>query len=191
MNDIQSKDTSTDESAKRVRLFRQVGVQAQIDALRSSANQTRHALIALLQGSDALSIMAELKFRQVGHDPMDSSRRLNLIEQLNQTFTYLVAFKAAEFLFARHLEVSALDLNLGNASGWDIESVENELLVAEVFAAVKPANNQKLRKDIDKVRSAPHRYRYVIFMSPEHHAGPHAHTAAGEDVTVWSLGSFS
>jgi len=180
----------TNEPTKRIRLLREIGAQAQIDALHRSANQTRQSLLDLLQRSDGLSIMAALKFEQVGHDPLDASRRLNLIEQLNQTFTYLVALKAAEFLFARHSEVSALDLNLGNVSGWDIESVENDVLVAEVFAAVNPANNQKLRKDIDKVRDAPHRYRYVVFMSPEHREGPHAHAAAGEDVTVWSLGSF-
>ena len=129
-----------------------------------------------------------MKFGQLGHDPLDPSRRLNLIEQLNQTFTYLAALRGAEFLFRRHQQITALNVNLGNASGWDLETLEDEGVVAEVFAAVTPSNNQKLREDIKKVRKASRQHRYVLFISPDYPEGPVANQLAGGDVFVWSLG---
>ncbi len=142
----------------------------------------------LSRDSDALRALSRMKFSALGHDPLDPTRRLNLIEQLNQTFTYLAAFKGADFLFNRHPDVNMLTLNLGNVSGWDIETPEGEGIAAEVFAAVTPANNQKLRQDIKKVLAAPQRHRYVLFMSPGRREGPVSHQLAGEQVTVWSLG---
>ena len=65
---------------------------------------------------------------------------------------------------------------------------EDDGVVAEVFAAVTPANNQKLREDIKKVRAASQKHRYVLFMSPGHREGPVSHQLAGNDVSVWSLG---
>ena len=173
---------------KRFALHREDGIQSRIQALRESAAATQSALQEALREPDGLTALARMKFEQIGHDPLDSSRRLNLIEQLNQTFTYLAAFKAADYLFYKHTRVTVLTLNLGNVSGWDIETLEDDGVVAEVFAAVTPANNQKLREDIKKVRAAAHKHRYVLFMSPGHREGPVSHQLAGNDVSVWSLG---
>ncbi len=173
---------------KRFALRREDGTQCRIQALRASATATQVALADALREPDALIALARMKFEQLGHDPLDTSRRLNLIEQLNQTFTYLAAFKSAEFLFRKHTRITGLTLNLGNISGWDIETHEDDGIVAEVFAAVTPANNQKLREDIKKVRAATQKHRYVLFMSPGHREGAVAHQLAGEEVIVWSLG---
>jgi hypothetical protein len=173
---------------KRFSLRREDGTQTRIQALRESAAATQLALIDALREPDGLAALARMKFEQIGHDPLDVSRRLNLIEQLNQTFTYLAAFKGAEFLFRRHSRITALTFNLGNVSGWDIETPEDDGVVAEVFAAVTPANNQKLREDIKKVRAASQKHRYVLFMSPGYNEGPVSHQLACDEVNVWSLG---
>lgn len=129
-----------------------------------------------------------MKFEPLGHDPLDGSRRLNLIEQLNQTFTYLAALRAAEKLFQLHPEAASFVLNLGNVSGWDIESPDDGGIVAEVFAAVTPTNNQKLTADVKKLLSAHHTHRYVFYMCPGIPPGPVQHKLAGEHIRVWSLG---
>ena len=63
-----------------------------------------------------------MKFTEMAWHPIDD-RPLNLIEQLNQTWTYLVTLKALPFLFERHPAAGGFRLNLGTASGTDIESV--------------------------------------------------------------------
>ncbi len=135
-----------------------------------------------------MEFLFKLKFQAVGCDPLELSRRLNLIEQLNQTFTYLASFNGAEFLFERHPKVQCLSLNLGSSSGFDIQTSEVGGIAAEVFAAVTPQNNRKLANDIDKVSAADAKYRYVLFMSPEHKTGPYRGTLKVPGVTVWSLG---
>ena len=173
---------------KRLAITRSVQAHAHIEALRASASATLDSLNKNLSHPDPLSALGRLKFEAIGHDPLDSTRKLNLIEQLNQTFTYLAAFRGAEFLFNRHPNVNEPILNLGNVSGWDIETQEDNGIAAEVFAAVTPNNNQKLRNDIKKVQSAPHRNRYVLFICPRHAPGRISHKLAQDDVQVWSLG---
>jgi len=173
---------------KQLRLHREDKTAMHIAALRQSAAETKDKIAAAMDEQDPLEFLSALKFDQVGHDPLDSSRRLNLIEQLNQTFTYLAAFKSVDFLFSRHPTADYLSLNLGNRSGWDVETEEDGGIVAEVFAAVTPVNNQKLAEDIKKVLAAPHKNKYVLFMSPRHKPGPLEHRFAKGEVTIWSLG---
>ena len=101
-----------------------------------------------------MAVLEALKFKQSGRDPLDPTKPLNMIEQLNQTFTYLVSVRAVEFLFEKHPEAAPFRVNLGTAAGSDVESVDGSV-AAEVFAAVAPHNNHKLAKDIAKVRSTP------------------------------------
>lgn len=135
-----------------------------------------------------MAFLFQLKFQQVGCDPMNPSRQLNLIEQLNQTFTYLASFDGAKFLFARHPKVQSLTLNLGTSSGSDIETAEDGGIAAEVFAAVTPQSNRKLVGDIEKVSATDAKHRYVFFMSPEHEAGAYRRPYKAQGVVVWSLG---
>jgi hypothetical protein len=176
---------------KRVDILRADSIDARIDELRRSAIATRETIADALKESDALNFVAKMKFEKIGHDPLHAKRPLNLIEQLNQTFTYLASFRGAQFLFNTHPHLSSLRLNLGNVSGWDLESSEDGGIVAEVFAAVTPSNNQKLNNDIKKVAAALEKHRYVIFMSPSCEAGKVAHPLAGDRVTVWSLGALN
>ncbi len=156
--------------------------------LLASAKQTQIAIAELVGTEEPMAFLLRLKFQQVGCDPLNLSRQLNLIEQLNQTFTYLASFNSAEFLFARHPNVHNLTLNLGTSSGSDIETKESGGIAAEVFAAVTPQNNRKLAGDIKKVSATDAEHRYVLFMSPEHEAGPYRGALKAAGVLVWSLG---
>jgi len=158
------------------------------ESLLASAKQTQIRIAKLAGSEETMEFLFQLKFQAVGCDPLDQSRQLNLIEQLNQTFTYLASFAGADFLFARHPKVQRLSLNLGTSSGFDIQTPESCGIAAEVFAAVTPQNNRKLANDIEKVSVADAKYRYVLFMSPEHEAGPYRDTPKVIGVTVWSLG---
>lgn len=158
------------------------------ESLFASAEQTQIQIAELAGSEEPLAFLFQLKFQEVGCDPLNLSRQLNLIEQLNQTFTYLASFNGAEFLFDRHPKVKCLSLNLGTSSGFDIQTSEGGGIAAEVFAAVTPRNNRKLDSDIEKVSAAEAKYRYVLFMSPEHEAGPYRGTPKVAGVTVWSLG---
>ncbi len=145
--------------------------------------------IAELAGeATPLHFLYQLKFDALGCDPLDPSRQLNLIEQLNQCFTYLASFNGAELLFSNHTRIKSLTLNLGTKSGWDIESEDDGGVVAEVFAAVTPQNNDKLTKDIQKVSGSSARHRYVLFMCPDYEAGRYKAQPAPAGVVVWSLG---
>lgn len=103
--------------------------------VRSAADLTVGSLREVLAGSnDSLAILRDLKFNKIGRHPLED-RSLNLIEQLNQTATCLVSFKAAALLFKRRPDCGGLRLNLMTHKGFDIESIAPDLVKAEVFAA--------------------------------------------------------
>ncbi|MEZ8946984.1 MULTISPECIES: hypothetical protein [Vibrio] len=134
---------------------------------------------------DAYGLFSKMKFGGVGFDPLDSERELNVIEQINQSFTYLASFNAIEVLFEYHAELAPYTLNLGTAPGSDIES-NCGTLAAEVFASVTPTNNQKLKKDIDKVAATDAQLKYAFFMCPNFEYGRHAKFER-DGVMVWAL----
>jgi hypothetical protein len=145
---------------------------ARISTLEETSRKMLEKLAKLSQ-TNGLSSIRHMKFDKIGCDPLDETKPLNLIEQINQTLTYLVSFKAVKQLLGSHPDSAPFTLNLGTSSGSDIEG-EGKRLVAEVFAAVKPSNNGKLKKDIKKVlkEGESAKYKYVFFMSPEFQAGP-------------------
>jgi hypothetical protein len=120
-------------------------------------------------GSPLQSFTA-LRFEAVGHDPL-TGEPLNVIEQLNQTFTILVSLRAVERLIDMHPEANGFRLALATSSGRDIESVESNLVAAEVFSATRPESNRKLTKDIARLKSDPARHRYVFFAAPGYSDG--------------------
>lgn len=118
----------------------------------------------------ALELLTALRFQTVGYDPL-TGEPLNVIEQLNQTFTILVSLRAVERLIEMHPEANGFRLALATSSGRDIESVEPGLVAAEVFSATHPSSNQKLKKDIGRLASDRARYRYVFFAAPNYASG--------------------
>jgi hypothetical protein len=131
-----------------------------------------------------------MKFNQIGYDPLDSSIKLNLIEQLNQTFTYMASFLAAKYIFEHHKSVGKIHLNLGTESGSDLESSDGSI-VGEVFATTNIQNNGKLMKDIERVKAVQQaKHRYVFFIAPEIAEGPYSYKSTRidlEDVKIISL----
>lgn len=156
---------------------------------RKSAQQAIFQLeAAFRQGSgDALETLWHMKTRMLGADPLDSERPLNIIEQLNQSFTCVASAMAGLELLRLHPDLSPFTLNLGTAKGFDIWSDSGPGLRAEVFAAVSPANNQKLRADIDRLKPEPAVHKYVFFMCPGIPAG-HDVRRSRDGVIAWSLG---
>ena len=151
--------------------------------LKDSASQAVERLRSYPE--QGLDLLFKIKFEPVGRHPMED-RDLNLIEQVNQTFTYLTSFRAAHILFGLHEGLDdGLRLNLGTQSGSDIESIEPGLVAAEVFAAVRPENNRKLCKDMDKIASSGANHKYVFFYSPGYLSGRHPELEFREGVEVW------
>ena len=131
------------------------------------------------------TLFSKMKFGGIGFDPLDSKRKLNIVEQINQSFTYLASFYALEILFIEYPELAPFRLNLGTAPGSDIESECGEL-AAEVFAAVAPTSNQKLKKDINKVLETNAKLKFVFFMCPNFELRRQLKFER-DDVVVWAL----
>ncbi|MDE0508639.1 MAG: hypothetical protein OXI17_08410 [Gammaproteobacteria bacterium] len=124
----------------------------------------------ITEESDGLGLLQAVKFEKIGRDPFDPKRPLNLIEQVNQTFTALVSVQAANYLFDHHPDAAPFFMNLGTARGPDIVS-EDGSVVAEVFSATHPDSNDKKRKDIDRVsKEVDASHRYVFFHCPGDYA---------------------
>lgn len=132
--------------------------------LLDAANRSRDAVNDIIGAATPLGLLHAVKFEPVGHDPLTGSD-LNFMEQVNQTFTFLVTYKAVLYLLDRHPQVAEWKLNLGTSTGTDIVSADGTV-AAEVFAAVRPANNNKLLNDVRRIDDADAVDKYVFFHSP-------------------------
>lgn len=151
---------------KQVSVSSGAEVDALMARLRDSADLTTTRLRELLgREQDPLRVFKQLKFEEVGCDPLAPARRLNVIEQINQLFTYEATFHAARWLLDRYPSHAPLILNLGTNAGTDIESRDGQV-AAEVFATVDPRNNRKLERDIERLQSRTALWRYVFYLAP-------------------------
>ena len=138
--------------------------------IRLSATKTSRVLSELLSQHDDLFVLNRLRFEAVGCDPVEENRPINFIEQLNQSFTYLVSLRAVDYLLSKHPEAIPYTLNLGTTSGLDIVSRDGTI-VAETFAATTPESNRKVNKDIEKVKKSKAVHKYVFYYSPVRNDG--------------------
>lgn len=164
-----------------------------VTAVRAAADRTVRAVRDILASEgDSLQVLRLMKFSEIGHHPIEE-RPLNLIEQVNQTFTYLVTLEAARWLLTRHPEADGLRISLGTAAGFDLESRVPGFLAAEAFAATHPGSNDKLRKDLDRLatKASNFRHRYVFFSSPKFPSGRHTQLEIDNGIEVWSLSADS
>jgi hypothetical protein len=152
----------------------------------AAAKRTVDALRALLSDAEPLHAFSLMKFELSGFHPTDD-RSLNLIEQVNQTFTYLASFQATRWLFKYHPEAAPFRLNLGTASGTDIESIDGSI-AAETFASVNPRNNRKLDSDIDKVGRTSATHKYVFYICPRDAVTEATISPRNAQVRIVSLG---
>ncbi len=141
--------------------------------LKRVAKKTTHKLKSLLKEKSGLDVLEILKFEEFGNDPLTPDSPLNFIEQLNQTFTYIASIRACRHIFDTELRVKKITMHLGSHKGSDLVMMNGSgkiLGLAEVFAAVDHKNNNKLKKDIEKVSSDAAKYKVsikrVYFISP-------------------------
>jgi len=162
----------------------------ELDIYEDKVRDSAHIAVERLQNlNDAgLEFLQHIKFERIGRDPTEDTD-LNLIEQVNQSFTYMVSFKAARYLLESHRDCGGLRLNLGTRSGSDIETLAPGLIAAEVFAATLPTSNRKLAQDINKVASVDAVHRYVFFHSPGYAEGRHPELERSDAVQVWVMGA--
>jgi hypothetical protein len=116
-----------------------------------------------------LELLRRMKFDAAGHHPLEK-RPINIIEQVNQTWTYTVALMAARQLLLMHPEAGGFHLAPGAHASLelDIMSEVKGLVGAESFAAVTPRNNGKLAADLTKMGKRGETHRYVFLMSPQY-----------------------
>lgn len=159
-------------------------------ALAIIKDNTAHACAVLRElPADLVQALACLKFDPIGSHPLER-RPLNIVEQINQTFSYLVALKAARLLLEWHPEGEGSRLAPGAHApiGWlDVESLAPGVVGAETFAAVRPENNRKLAGDLVKMAARPERFRYVFFMSPLFPRTERQAKLERDGVQVWSI----
>lgn len=137
-------------------------VQELREQLLARTQQSIDVLIAEKQG---IELLRSIKFKKDGYDPL-LQESTNFIEQVNQTFTYLVSLSAVELLMEKH-QGQQFRVNFGTKSGYDIESID-ESIICECFAATKPTSNDKLKNDVIRlVSTTTATYKYVIYYVEE------------------------
>lgn len=159
---------------------------ALVEKVRMAADYAQEWLLG--QIGDPLGLFRQMKFEPVGFHPL-SHGPLNLVEQINQTWTFLVAIAAAKQLLILHPDAGGFRLAPGaHASlALDIMSEVEGFVGAETFAAVSPRNNDKLQKDLAKLRGRPEKHRYVFFLSPLFPGTAHRPKFDVDGVQVWSV----
>ena len=157
-------------------------IERHIATIEASTRRAIEGIAALTNPKEALR---QMKFETVGRHPIED-RALNFVEQINQTFSYLVALNAAKWLLEAHPDAGGFSLAPGAhaAQRLDIMSVEPDLVGAEAFAATSPRSNNKLDKDLKRLATDPARHRYAFFYSPGFEPGRHHRLEKVEGVQV-------
>jgi hypothetical protein len=101
--------------------------------VRASAGRA-HACIAS-QSGDPLELLRLMKFDQIGFHPLED-RALNLIEQINQTWTFAVAIAAARQLLELHPDAGGFLLTPGAHASLELD-IMSEVEEAPLLAAVQ------------------------------------------------------
>lgn len=146
-------------------------IERHLATIEASTKKAIEALAALTNPAQALR---EMKFGKTGRHPIED-RALNVVEQINQTFSYLVALNAAKWLLEAHPEAGGFSLAPGAHASQrlDIMSLEPDMIGAEAFAATSPKSNNKLDKDLRRLSDDPAQVRYAFFYSPGFEPGRH------------------
>ena len=131
------------------------------EAVVHNADVVFKHLKAKSESMEAISFFKHIKFEKAGLDPVKGTE-LNFVEQLNQMFSDMVALEGVRQLLLKYPK-KEWKLNLGPISGFDIESVDGEV-VAECFAATTSTSNRKLDADCLKLMDrASGKQKYICF----------------------------
>jgi hypothetical protein len=154
-----------EHDAACIRVFTTGDIDRYMDQVSDAAAKIQ-AWIAAKNG-DPLDLLRRMKFETSGVHPI-LGHPLNVIEQINQTWTFVAALCAARHLLEMHPDAGGFLVAPGAhaAIELDIMSRVPGLVGAETFAAVHPANNKKLKTDLLKLAARTERHRYIFFMCP-------------------------
>lgn len=161
-------------------------IDRHLDKIRKAAADTQAWIAA--QTGDPLDLLRRMKFETIGFHPIEG-HALNLVEQINQTWSYLVALAAVRQLLALHPDIGGYRLAPGAHASipLDIMSEVEGIVGAETFAAVDPRNNDKLAMDLAKMAMRQEEFRYVFFMSPRFPGSRRLAQFERDAVHVWSV----
>jgi hypothetical protein len=139
-------------------------------------------------GGDPLEFMKQMKFDPIGYHPVDG-HRLNLVEQINQTWTFVAAVSAARLLLRLHPDAGGFRLAPGENDSLrlDVMSEVEGLVGAETCAVVHPRSNRKLERDLTKLAQQPEIYRYAFFMCPLFPGTVRRPEFERDGIQVWSV----
>lgn len=170
-----------------------------VQALREEVTEAGVKLtknLKKISSHNPLEALRDFKFRALGFAPYDARCEMNLVEQINQSATLLVACAAVESLLRKHPSPEGYVVSQPTAKGYDVWA-EDVSVVAEVFAATYPGSNRKIKKDLIAVLKNkapftrdPPQHRYVFFVSqslkglPPTLSGPVKDPVLGD---VWHL----
>jgi hypothetical protein len=171
-----------------IRIASESDVDQWLGKILEAATSTVRAILDF-SADDALAALYRLKFDQIGFHPVDH-RPLNVVEQINQTWTFVTALEAARLLLKWHPEAGPLLLAPGAHASQplDIMSEAPGLIGAETFAALAPENNKKIARDLVKMANRPEKYRYIFFMSPRFREHSRIEKYCRDGVVVCSIG---
>jgi hypothetical protein len=141
-------------------------VDRYMDRLRISVRRTQGWIAA--QSGDPLDFRRRMKFDPVGYHPIED-RAINLIEQINQTWTYAVALAAARQLLDLHPDVGGFRLAPGAHASLALDIMSE-------------AEGQ-----VGALTLRPELHRDVFFMSPEYPTAQRLPKFERDGVQVWSV----
>jgi hypothetical protein len=161
-------------------------IDHQMQLIVASAAHSQKWMTA--QTGDPLEVFRRMKFEPVGCHPVEN-RTLNLVEQINQTWTFVAALAATRILLEKHSGAGPFHLAPGAHAALALDVMSEDGLVgAETFAAVKPNNNGKLAADLAKLAKHPEiPHRYVFFISPLFPSIQRQPQLEIDGVEVWSV----
>ena len=134
---------------------------------------------------EPMALLKALRVDLVGHDPLTGGP-LNVVEQLNQTFTILVTLRAIERLLELHPEAGAFRLALEQAV------VGTSRVLCQIMSQLRYFWQPVLTattswKNLLRLSTDPGRHLYVFFASPEFAAGRHERLETVADVQVYAV----
>ena len=119
----------------------------------------------VLDSESPLDVFHKMKFDKIGIEPI-SGKEENIIEVINQLQTYMVSIMAVEYLLKEYPDKSFI-VNWGNISGYDIESLDGEV-ISECFASTSYKSNRKLFTDLKKLnQNTAALFKYEFFYDKE------------------------
>ena len=157
-----------------------------LDLIRDAAAKIQRGIMS--QDGNPLDLLRRMKFETGGFHPI-LGHPINIIEQINQTWTFLVALRATRHLLEMNPDADGFVLAPGAHAAIDLDIMSQApgVVGAETFAAVDPANNNKLKTDLIKLAARTERHRYIFFMSPRFPGFKRRPEFEDAAIQVWSV----